>query len=305
MAAVAKKATVEKWASTHANCLEFECDAKGSVTIISCKICKLMKRRICGLRNYSAKYVDGTNNIKLDMVKKHGASDQHLLAVKLYTSSQVEAASSSSYNIKSAFKIQDKTNLDQVRKLLRTAFFIAKEELPFSLFPNILELQKIHGVQLGQGYSYDKACGDFVDCIEEVAMNDLNKCLASYLSVLIDGSTDSSTTERESVFILFMENGITKIKFLSLESAPSSDAAGVITALESALQRTGLTNWKSKCVGLGCDGASVNLGIRNGVIAKMREAGIPWLVGIHCYNHRLELALKDSLKDPGNSRFFV
>jgi hypothetical protein len=147
------------------------------------------------------------------MVKKHGASDQHLLAVKLHTSSQVEAASSSSCNIKSAFKIQDKTNLDQVRKLLRTAFFIAKEELPFSLFPNILELQKIHGVRLGQGYSYDKACGDFVDCIEEVAVNDLNKCLANsdYFSVLIDGSTDSSTTERESVFILFMENGITKI----------------------------------------------------------------------------------------------
>jgi hypothetical protein len=44
MAAVAKKATVEKWASTHAHWLEFECDEKGSVTIISCKICKLMKR---------------------------------------------------------------------------------------------------------------------------------------------------------------------------------------------------------------------------------------------------------------------
>ena len=43
------------------------------------------------------------------------------------------------------------------------------------------------------------------------------------------------------------------------------------------------------------DGASVNLGSKNGLAAKLREDSITWLKAIHCFNHRLELAVKDSL----------
>jgi hypothetical protein len=44
------------------------------------------------------------------------------------------------------------------------------------------------------------------------------------------------------------------------------------------------------------DGAAVNLnlGIRRGVVALLR-ADMPWLVAIHCLNHRLELGVKNAL----------
>ena len=37
-------------------------------------------------------------------------------------------------------------------------------------------------------------------------------------------------------------------------------------------------------------------GVRNGVIAKFRQE-VPWLIGIHCVAHKLELAILDGTKD--------
>lgn len=50
-------------------------------------------------------------------------------------------------------------------------------------------------------------------------------------------------------------------------------------------------------IGAGADGASVNFGVHRGMIQQMREDQLPWLVGVHCVAHRLELAVKDALKD--------
>ena len=36
--------------------------------------------------------------------------------------------------------------------------------------------------------------------------------------------------------------------------------------------------------------------MRNGVVAKLRQ-DVPWLVGIHCVAHKLELAILDGIKD--------
>ena len=42
------------------------------------------------------------------------------------------------------------------------------------------------------------------------------------------------------------------------------------------------------------NGAAVNLGRRHGMAALLRE-DVPWLVAIHCLNHRLELGVKNAL----------
>ena len=42
------------------------------------------------------------------------------------------------------------------------------------------------------------------------------------------------------------------------------------------------------------DGASVNFGVHNGVLTQLKIER-PWLVNIHCVNHRLELAIKDGM----------
>ena len=53
--------------------------------------------------------------------------------------------------------------------------------------------------------------------------------------------------------------------------------------------------------GLNVDGASVNSGIQKGLGAKTKEEA-DWLQLVHCFNHRLQLALKDAFS---NSAFKV
>ena len=55
-------------------------------------------------------------------------------------------------------------------------------------------------------------------------------------------------------------------------------------------------NLEEKLVAICADGAAVNFGVRGGLVALLRDDEMPWLVGIHCLNHRLELAIKDSFK---------
>ena len=39
----------------------------------------------------------------------------------------------------------------------------------------------------------------------------------------------------------------------------------------------------------------MNFGAKDGLLSKLQnEQEMPWLVGIHCLNHRLELAVKDT-----------
>ena len=53
-------------------------------------------------------------------------------------------------------------------------------------------------------------------------------------------------------------------------------------------------------IGAGADGASVNFCCHRGMVTQLKQ-DMPWLVGVHCVAHRLELAIKDAVKDS----FFV
>ena len=57
-----------------------------------------------------------------------------------------------------------------------------------------------------------------------------------------------------------------------------------------------VTNYETKLVSLTTDDASVNTGRISGLMSRF-ALGREWLVQIHCINHRVELAIKDSLKE--------
>ncbi|KAK3735542.1 hypothetical protein QZH41_016124 [Actinostola sp. cb2023] len=83
-----------------------------------------------------------------------------------------------------------------------------KEELPFTKFVPIAQLEKRHGINLGQTYMNDHACTEFIDSIAEVYEQELNEVLHNgvhYYSILVDGSTDASNKEKELIFILYVD----------------------------------------------------------------------------------------------------
>ena len=121
-------------------------------------------------------------------------------------------------------------------------------------------------------------------------------CKAHYFSVLSDGSTDSSVSEQETIYILFICEGTPVLKYLSIESVKKADAHGLKATFETAFNRFGITRYYDRLVGLNLDGASVNMGKDSGLNVLVRNEA-PWVEVVHCFNHRLELAIKDAFNE--------
>ena len=91
-------------------------------------------------------------------------------------------------------------------------------------------------------------------------------------------------------------NGEPVNKYFKIVELPNGTADGVIASFEQVLFKVGVNDWRNGLVSIGSDGASVYTGVRNGVVAKLKQS-VPWLLGIHCIAHNLELAILDSIKD--------
>ena len=73
-------------------------------------------------------------------------------------------------------------------------------------------------------------------------------------------------------------------------------ANGIFEAIKKAFEKHDLLALLDKLILLSSDGASMNSGKNSGLILLFREEKEP-VAFKWCFSHRLELALKDALKD--------
>lgn len=118
----------------------------------------------------------------------------------------------------------NQNSLERLKKKFQIVLFIALREQPFTMFPHILDLEELHGVDLGTAYRNDKACrqfiGEFAQKIrgETVLavqnMHNTEKSLYkyNYHSMFFDGTTDRTISERELVYVKVLDDGIPKMK---------------------------------------------------------------------------------------------
>jgi hypothetical protein len=188
----------------------------------------------------------------------------------------------------------------RIEKLVDISYVCAKRQLAFTIFPSLVEMEKRHGVVLGDAYANDKSAKEFTLLVGQEMTAALSTELADaqFFTVLVDGSTDVGVQEKELVYVLFInKSGQPVTRLLGLIAVETADALGIVNAIGKAFRHLGISEetYKSKLVGFMSDGASVNFGVRGGVVAKLRESAT-WLIAIHCLSHRLELALCDSFK---------
>eukprot|EP00731_Ephydatia_muelleri_P037733 Em0549g2a len=89
---------------------------------------------------------------------------------------------------------------NRVVKLFDVAYMLAKEEMPFTKYPAIVELEKRLGVSLGSTYGTEHKCQKFTntigDCLQDA--DTLDEIRASrFVTVSLDGSMDNSVQEKE------------------------------------------------------------------------------------------------------------
>lgn len=226
----------------------------------------------------------GSKNVKKESVKYHTLSASHENAVKAKLAKEKEDRHEPS-SLELGFQRMDSNTIEKMEKLFRSAFYLVIKERPYSDFPDVLELQALNGVEIGETYRNEKAGKEFVSQIGGVYHDNLKELLrnADYFSVYCDGSTNRTESEKEIVMVRVLEDFYPKVKYLKIVEPPNTKASGILQAINGTFQDFGFTSvrYKKKIVGFGSDGASVMMGVRQGVISLLKEEGdVPWVLAV-------------------------
>ena len=145
--------TTKKW-SKDLDCLgewlRYD-ELSGCVTRVYCELCTTHADSLRALRNFSPSFIYGITGgaLKKDNVVKHSKSDMHTKAVNLSKNPKTVDEIFRSTPIGRALSGASAEEMARVSKLFDLAYVIAKEELPFAKYPALVEVEKRHGVPIG------------------------------------------------------------------------------------------------------------------------------------------------------------
>ena len=186
------------------------------VMSLNCSVCKAHADKINGMKNFSTAWAfTGSTNLRLSNAEDHARGEPHKRALDLHlketkrqhaferAESMKTANDSGQQLITTGIVNMQSTDLARTKTKFEVAYFVAKEELPLSKYPQLLNLEEKHGVDLGNAYRSDKSCNMFIAHIGEELARKLGEKLstANFFSVLTDGFEDASITEKEAIFV--------------------------------------------------------------------------------------------------------
>ena len=116
---------------------------------------------------------------------------------------------------------------------------------------------------------------------------------SNFISILCNGSKDSSVIEKECIYVQFVEPSSMKINvaFLSLQDLPSQDASGIYEAIKKAFTEVGLETCLDKLFFFSFGRCYCKHWIKKWFDDRL------WVRFVWCLVHRLELGMKDALSD--------
>lgn len=226
---------------------------KSLVSTLWCVVCRLYETRICGLKNVSRAWIDGSSNHKTSNLTDHANSEPHKAAMMYYRKDQAKSRNESVTSYSPIARSLLSSSMDpavreRVKKKFDIGFLLAKEHIPFLKYPAIHELEERHGVDLGATYKNRDSARNFVHYIAESQRQQLRVSLASrhFYSVLMDGSTDKGRVENELFVILFckqddsLQEVRTCARYFCVLEPTRADADGLVECLCRALQSMGI-----------------------------------------------------------------
>ena len=133
--------------------LRYDVDAKGThVVSLYCAICKKCQANIQLLKKFRRDWIVGSTNQRTNNLIDHATSDAHkaVMAMLKVKRSRVRSQSAAtSTMIRRFLSSMDDETRERMAKKFIVCFMMAKESLPFTKYPALLELESRHGVDLG------------------------------------------------------------------------------------------------------------------------------------------------------------
>lgn len=189
--------------------------------------------------------------------------------------------------------------------LFNSTFDLVMGEKPFTDFSFIIKLQKRNGVTFMPGKDDAYSCAIFVQYLADAMRDDIQSILksANFFSGEMDGSEARKTQEeKELIYTNVVIRGRPVELFLKCQRMTDFggvDAKGTKAAFDAAFQidfKVPQEKYDKHFVSVCADGAAVNMGRISGACTVMKQESRPWLVIVHCANHRLELAVADAFR---------
>ena len=282
----AKKSFQKSWLDEF-KWLKFENDA------MFCSLCILHKSK-------SKFSLSGSKNFRISTLREHKSSSGHVNSVQLDTETQSKKIPSVSDCIVKEF---DKIEA-AVCRLIRTAYTVAKTNLPISMYSELCQLQLCNNMCLTKNlYQEDSACSEFIrlisDHLDETLLVKLRNSLV--LGLMVDESTDLGLEKHMIVFINYIDNGSVQTKYLTLIKLASADSSVVYNSLISYFRACDIDI--STVYGFGSDGAAVMTGKHIGVANRLKEQN-PYMLSMHCVAHKLALSSLDAAKSVKEVRYY-
>ena len=168
-------------------------------------------------------------------------------------------------------------------KIFRSVYFLAKSNRPFSDHPEICQLQRLNGIDLGVTLHSRYSATSIVETISHVMRANLCRFITDHqmkLSVLLDEST---TVSRKSAIVMYIR--VSSLDFTGwkdsgaitfpqeLAELDALDAQTITSAFLALFAKHGFNDKyiKANLIGACSDGASTMLGSRSGVLTRLKQ----------------------------------
>ena len=141
---------------------------------------------------------------------------------------------------------------------------------------------------------------EFIKCIADTVREECFQIItqSNFLSLLSDGSQARKTSKvKELILLRTKRNGHLEYLLISLLGNAIIDGINSIFQDKKSNFYKSSNEFQSKVVSVTADGASVNFGQHSGVLPQLKQDR-PWMLKIHCINHRVELSVKSAFSHP-------
>ena len=152
--------------------------------------------------------------------------------------------------------------------------------------------KKLQSISGNAKYTSPEIQNEIIQLIAKSIRNEINAEIADgeYFSLLVDETKDLSKREQIFVVLRYVYSGNIYESFLGFTAADGLNAVSLYKKIKLALSENNID--KNNCIAQCYDGAAVMSGCRNGV-QQLFKQDVPQAIYIHCFAHRLNLALVD------------
>ena len=171
--------------------------------------------------------------IRKDLQYKHKKSTCHIACVNhpCYLDRKGKPGSATSTAIGCGISALHEKHRKRLMILFNTDYGLAKKNRPFTDFPTVCSIQEKNGLigLLCELYIIDKAAKHFTSSIAKTLRQktaaDLHK--TRFVSVMSDGSTDTTIVEQEVVYVQYVDHCNPVTKFASIQALEHGNVEGV------------------------------------------------------------------------------